>query len=75
MKRGIAVLTKATLLACFVLFLLMSVTVPPLSAAEPIRIGVVLSITGGAGFLGTPEKMAITAPVEDTQRPRRAFRT
>ena len=74
MKRGIAVLTKATL-AWLVLsfFCLMSVTVPPLSAAEPIRIGVVLSITGGAGFLGTPEKMAITAPVEGLPTPKEGF--
>ena len=40
----------------------------PLRAAEPIKIGAVLSITGRGGFLGTPEKEAITVVVEEVNR-------
>lgn len=39
-----------------------------LIAAEPIKIGVVLSITGRGGFLGTPEKEAITVVTEEVNR-------
>lgn len=37
----------------------------PAVAAEPIKVGVVLSITGWAGFIGTPQKEAMVAIVED----------
>jgi len=40
----------------------------PLSAAEPIKIGVVLSVTGRGGFLGTPEKEVMIAAVDDLNR-------
>ena len=40
----------------------------PLGAAEPIKIGVVLCITGWGGFLGTPTKEAITIVAEDINR-------
>jgi len=36
-----------------------------LSAAEPVRIGAVFSMTGWAGFLGTPQKEICTAMVDD----------
>jgi branched-chain amino acid transport system substrate-binding protein len=38
------------------------------AAAEPIKVGAVLSITGWAGFIGTPMKDAMTAIVEDTNK-------
>jgi branched-chain amino acid transport system substrate-binding protein len=37
-------------------------------AAEPIKIGVVLSITGWGGFIGTPEKEAMVAVTDDVNR-------
>ena len=38
------------------------------NAAEPIKIGAVLSITGRGGFLGSPEKEAITIVAEEVNR-------
>lgn len=38
------------------------------TAAEPIRVGVVLSITGWAGAMGTPMKEAMTAIVDDANK-------
>ncbi len=35
------------------------------AAAEPIKVGVVLSITGWGGFIGTPVKEAMTVIVDD----------
>jgi len=37
-------------------------------AAEPIKVGVVMSITGQASFIGTPQKDAIVAIVEDLNK-------
>ncbi len=37
-------------------------------AAEPIRIGVVFSITGWAGFIGTPERDSLVTVIEDVNR-------
>ena len=58
---------KSVLLLGFI-GLFFSFAVPlgqPLFAAEPIKIGVVLSITGRGGFLGTPQKDAMTAIVDE----------
>jgi branched-chain amino acid transport system substrate-binding protein len=38
---------------------------PQVQAAEPIRIGVILSITGWGGFLGAPMKDAVIAIADD----------
>ena len=38
------------------------------AAAEPIKIGVVLSISGWGGFIGTPEKEAMVVVVEEVNR-------
>ncbi len=54
---------KVALCVFLGLFLLFTAGTP-LRAAEPIRIGVVLSITGWGGFLGTAEKPAIVAAVD-----------
>jgi branched-chain amino acid transport system substrate-binding protein len=40
----------------------------PAAAADPIKIGVVLSITGWGGFIGTPEKEAMVAVAEQVNR-------
>jgi branched-chain amino acid transport system substrate-binding protein len=34
-------------------------------AAEPVKVGIVLSLTGWAGFIGTPQKQAFTAIFDD----------
>jgi branched-chain amino acid transport system substrate-binding protein len=68
MKRRITILTKAIGLMGLVFLILLFAEGRPLGAAEPIKIGAVLSITGRGGFLGTPEKEAITAIVEDVNR-------
>jgi branched-chain amino acid transport system substrate-binding protein len=38
------------------------------SAAEPIKIGVVLSLSGWGGFIGTPEKEAMVVVVDEVNR-------
>jgi branched-chain amino acid transport system substrate-binding protein len=68
MKRRINILMKTVGLIGLVLSLLLFAQGKPLHAAEPIKIGVILSITGRGGFLGTPEKEAITVVVEDVNR-------
>ncbi len=57
--------TMFLLWGCLVLSLLFLTGMKPVGAAEPIKIGVVLSVTGWGGFLGTPEKMAMTAAVQN----------
>ncbi len=68
MRRRITILMKTVLLVGLIFSLLLIVEGKPLRAAEPIKIGVVLSITGRGGFLGTPEKEAITVVVEEVNR-------
>jgi branched-chain amino acid transport system substrate-binding protein len=41
---------------------------PRLQAAEPIKVGAVLSLTGWAGSMGTPEKEAIELVVDEVNR-------
>jgi branched-chain amino acid transport system substrate-binding protein len=55
------------LFSCLALFLLFSGTRTS-SAAEPIRIGIVFSITGPGGFIGTPQKDAVVAIVESVNK-------
>jgi branched-chain amino acid transport system substrate-binding protein len=47
--------SKVSLITAYILFFCLWLTGPAM-AAEPIRIGFVASITGGASFLGQPEK-------------------
>ena len=44
-------------------FLLLAIATPP-QAAEPIKIGAVFTMTGWAGFLGTPQKEAVEVEVD-----------
>jgi branched-chain amino acid transport system substrate-binding protein len=53
---------------CAVLLLLSLAMVQPASAAEPIRIGALMSMTGPAGFVGANVKEAIVALVDDLNR-------
>lgn len=58
-------LLLAGLLACVSIALLACASVAlPAQAAEPIRIGSFLSVTGGASFLGDPEKKTLELYVE-----------
>ena len=58
-------LTVAVCLFCSLFFFAAG---KPLIAAEPIKIGALISITGPAGFVGTCLKETLTALVEDTNR-------
>jgi branched-chain amino acid transport system substrate-binding protein len=49
------ILSKLSLITAYTLFFCLSLTGPAM-AADPIKIGFVASITGGASFLGQPEK-------------------
>jgi branched-chain amino acid transport system substrate-binding protein len=55
------------LLSCMALFLL-SAGVRISGAAESIKIGIVFSITGPIGFIGTPQKDAVVAIVENVNK-------
>ncbi len=57
---------KVLIFGFVVLSLLLSGTAQQAGAADPIKIGVVFSITGPGGFIGTPQKDAIVAIVENT---------
>lgn len=61
-------LSRFALSGCLVASLFFSCEVKPLAAAEPIRIGVVLSITGPIGFVGTMQRDGINAIVDDVNR-------
>ena len=68
MKRKMTILVKSVSLVGLVLLLLVLAQGRPLRAAEPIKVGAVLSITGWAAALGTPELEAITIEVEKVNR-------
>ena len=67
MKRLNALVPMA-LTACLVLPLLCAAGSGLSQAAEPIKIGTIFSITGWGGFIGTPQKEAFTALVEDINK-------
>jgi branched-chain amino acid transport system substrate-binding protein len=68
MKRVTASLKRFTLLTLIILLFCFALSIRESRAAEPIRIGTVLSLTGWAGFIGTPQKEAITVWFEDINR-------
>jgi branched-chain amino acid transport system substrate-binding protein len=69
MKKGVIVSLNTCLFMCLIVSLLF--TAAPSSAlaasatGEPIRIGTIFSISGWAGFIGTPQKEFFTAMIED----------
>jgi branched-chain amino acid transport system substrate-binding protein len=67
MKR-IRSFLSVLLVICLVLSVVCTVGSRPSQAAEPIKIGVVLSITGWGGFIGTPEKEAMVVVTEEVNR-------
>ncbi len=63
-----AVSLKVVLLVCVFCTILAAGLAGPAAAAEPIKVGAVLSITGWAGFMGTQMKEAMVVLVEDANR-------
>ena len=51
--------------ATLVFSLLVAASEKPAIAAEPIKIGTIFSITGWAGFIGTPQKEVFAAMIDD----------
>jgi branched-chain amino acid transport system substrate-binding protein len=68
MRRRLVFLMKCVGLIGLAFSLLLVVEGKPSGAAEPIKIGVVLSLTGRGGFIGTPEKEAITIVAGEVNR-------
>ena len=68
MRNAISVFEKTVLLVCIACSLILVGVNRPAAAAEPIKIGVVVSLTGWAGFIGTPQKEIITAVVDSTNK-------
>ena len=66
--NGVKFLAKATLVGSLAACILLSPCLRPAGAAEPIRIGVVFSVTGPAGFVGTHERDGLMAVVDDVNR-------
>ncbi len=69
MVKGVRkTLMKSTLVVCLALCLLSVGLGRPAQAAEPIKIGVLVSLTGPAGFMGQPIKEAFTAIFDDVNQ-------
>jgi len=66
----IRVSIKVVLFLFLIFGLVLSVTPTPLRAADakPIKIGVIGSQSGWAGFIGTPQKEVILATVADINK-------
>ena len=65
MKGVLGISFKVALVVLVAVGLLSSVSVKAARAADPIKIGTIFSITGWAGFIGTPQKEVFTAMIED----------
>lgn len=65
MKQKKSILNCLRVSVLFILSLMLIKGEEPLKAAESIRIGTIFSITGWAGFIGTPQKEFFTAMIED----------
>jgi len=61
MKRRTFILGRVIPFICTVLSFLMLAVGTAALGAEPLKVGVVLSLTGWAGFMGSPQKQAFTA--------------
>jgi branched-chain amino acid transport system substrate-binding protein len=65
MKDVVRVLLKGTCVLCLAFGLVFAIVGRPVQAADPIRIGTIMSITGPFGFIGTPQKEIFNALIED----------
>ena len=68
MRVTAGVAMKVIFLVCMVPSFLLTLDMGPLRASEPIRLGAVFSVTGQAGFVGTPERDAAVAIVDNVNR-------
>ncbi len=68
MKEVVRAFLKALSLLCLVFCLVLASTGRFSWAVEPVKIGTIFSITGWAGFIGTPQKEVFTALVEDINK-------
>jgi branched-chain amino acid transport system substrate-binding protein len=68
MKWTRGIVRKSLVLVALSVLAFVCVPVARVGAAEPIKLGVVLSITGWAGFIGTPMKEAMVAIAEDVNK-------
>jgi branched-chain amino acid transport system substrate-binding protein len=66
-KHGFWTMVNGLFLVVFT-FALAFGAVAPLQAADPIKIGMVASITGPAGMMGSEQRDAVTALVEDINK-------
>lgn len=67
MRNALSVCMKTVLLFVVCALVLVGMS-GPAAAAEPIKIGAVISMTGWAGFIGTPQKEIISAVVDSTNK-------
>lgn len=66
MKYGAGVVVRVLLCFCIVSGLLLTCSGKlSFAAPEPIRLGTIMSITGWAGFIGTPQREVFNAVIED----------
>lgn len=68
MKQIGRLVMSAGLCAALVIGLALVGSERPVAAAEPIKIGVVISISGPYGFIGTPQKEVIEAVIADINK-------
>lgn len=65
MKDAVRVLLKGTFVLCLAFGLVFATVGKPVQAAEPITVGTIMSMTGPFGFIGTPQKEAFEALIDD----------
>jgi branched-chain amino acid transport system substrate-binding protein len=68
MKKIIAVSMKTMFLSCLLFVILAVSVVAPVSAAEPIKIGMILSLSGWGAVMGTNQRDATVAYIEDVNK-------
>lgn len=68
MKHPFVAALRTGLCVALVFGLLLVWTGKPVAAAEPIKVGLVISITGPYGFIGTPQKEVVEAIVKDVNK-------
>jgi len=65
MNGGMRMVLKVSFSLCMIFCLILASSARPSFAAEPIKIGTIMSITGWAGFIGTPQKEVFNAMIDD----------
>jgi branched-chain amino acid transport system substrate-binding protein len=65
MKKLVQASFKTSLFVLLIFGLVFAAVCKNAQAAEPIKIGTIMSITGPFGFIGTPQKEVFTAMIDD----------